>query len=76
MAARLSEDPATRVALIEAGGDDTNRWFHIPLGFGKTFADANVNCPHRAAEREDSAAVLCKNHAIASPTPASGGHAR
>ena len=43
VAARLSEDPATRVVLIEAGGEDTNRWIHIPLGFGKTFADPSVN---------------------------------
>jgi choline dehydrogenase len=43
VAARLSEDPATRVALIEAGGQDNNRWIHIPLGFGKTFADPSVN---------------------------------
>jgi choline dehydrogenase len=43
MAARLSEDPATRVVLLEAGGHDDNRWIHIPLGFGKTFADASVN---------------------------------
>src|SRR5229473_2885483 len=43
VAARLSEDPATKVALIEAGGADTNRWIHIPLGFGKTFADPSVN---------------------------------
>jgi len=43
MAARLSEDPARRVILLEAGGHDDNRWIHIPLGFGKTFADASVN---------------------------------
>ena len=43
VAARLSEDPATRVVLIEAGGEDKNRWIHIPLGFGKTFADPSVN---------------------------------
>ncbi len=43
IAARLSEDPATRVLLLEAGGEDTNRWIHIPLGFGKTFADPSVN---------------------------------
>jgi choline dehydrogenase len=43
IAARLSEDPQTRVLLLEAGGDDTNRWIHIPLGFGKTFADPSVN---------------------------------
>ncbi len=43
MAARLSEDAATKVVLLEAGGADTNHWIHIPLGFGKTFADASVN---------------------------------
>src|SRR5439155_14739154 len=43
VAARLSEDPATRVALIEAGGDDRNGWIDIALGFGKTFADPSVN---------------------------------
>ncbi|HUA57086.1 MAG TPA: GMC family oxidoreductase N-terminal domain-containing protein [Candidatus Sulfotelmatobacter sp.] len=43
VAARLTEDPATRVVLLEAGGEDTNRWIHIPLGFGKTFADPSVN---------------------------------
>jgi choline dehydrogenase len=43
VAARLSEDPTTRVLLLEAGGEDRNRWIHIPLGFGKTFADPSVN---------------------------------
>jgi choline dehydrogenase len=43
VAARLSEDPATRVLLLEAGGEDRNRWIHIPLGFGRTFADPSVN---------------------------------
>src|SRR5712672_1188926 len=43
VAARLSEDTATRVLLLEAGGEDNNRWIHIPLGFGKTFADPSVN---------------------------------
>jgi choline dehydrogenase len=43
VAARLSEDKATRVLLLEAGGEDKNRWIHIPLGFGKTFADPSVN---------------------------------
>ena len=48
MATRLSEDPATRVVLLEAGGEDRNRWIHIPLGYGKTFADASVNWCYEA----------------------------
>lgn len=43
MAARLSEDPTSKVVLLEAGGEDKNMWIHIPLGFGKTFADKRVN---------------------------------
>jgi choline dehydrogenase len=48
MATRLSEDPATRVVLLEAGGEDRNRWIHIPLGYGKTFADSSVNWCYEA----------------------------
>jgi len=33
MAARLSEDFRKRVALLEAGGRDTNIWIHIPGGY-------------------------------------------
>jgi choline dehydrogenase len=43
VASRLSENPETKVLLLEAGGEDKNRWIHIPLGFGKTFADPSVN---------------------------------
>ncbi|PZO65814.1 MAG: alanine-phosphoribitol ligase [Paracoccus denitrificans] len=35
LAARLSEDPGTRVCLIEAGGRDTNPLIHMPVGFAK-----------------------------------------
>lgn len=33
LASRLSEDPTKRVLLLEAGGRDTKRMIHIPLGF-------------------------------------------
>jgi choline dehydrogenase len=35
LANRLSEDPAVRVLLIEAGGHDRNPLIHIPAGFMK-----------------------------------------
>ena len=35
LANRLTEDPATRVVLIEAGGRDRNPLIHIPAGFMK-----------------------------------------
>ena len=33
LANRLSADPAKRVLLIEAGGDDDYPWIHIPVGY-------------------------------------------
>lgn len=39
LANRLSEDPANRVLLLEAGGPDTNPWIHIPVGYFKTMHD-------------------------------------
>ena len=33
LANRLSEDPATRVLLLEAGGRDRYIWIHIPIGY-------------------------------------------
>jgi choline dehydrogenase-like flavoprotein len=35
VAARLSEDPANKVLLIEAGGRDWHPFFRIPAGFAK-----------------------------------------
>ncbi len=35
LAARLSEDPACRVLLLEAGGRDLHPFYHLPAGFAK-----------------------------------------
>ena len=43
VAARLSENPANRVLLLEAGPPDTNPWIHIPLGFAKTYVNPKIN---------------------------------
>ncbi|HWF81525.1 MAG TPA: FAD-dependent oxidoreductase [Streptosporangiaceae bacterium] len=37
LAARLSEDPAVRVTLLEAGPPDTAMEIHVPAAFGKLF---------------------------------------
>ena len=37
LAARLSEDPSVSVALLEAGGADTDDEIHIPAAFGALF---------------------------------------
>ncbi len=33
LANRLSEDPGTKVLLLEAGGNDRYHWVHIPVGY-------------------------------------------
>jgi choline dehydrogenase len=43
LATRLTENPAIRLCLIEAGGRDRNPWIHIPLGFGKLVPNPSVN---------------------------------
>ncbi|MFM9883562.1 MAG: GMC family oxidoreductase [Burkholderiales bacterium] len=43
LADRLSANGRYRVLVLEAGPADTNRWIHIPLGYGKLFAMPSVN---------------------------------
>ena len=47
LAARLSEDPSTRVLLLEAGGNDTNPWIHIPVGYFKTMHNPATDWRYR-----------------------------
>jgi choline dehydrogenase len=42
LANRLSEDPGIKVALIEAGGRDSNPWIHIPAGYYRNFSNPAV----------------------------------
>jgi choline dehydrogenase len=43
LANRLSEDPGCNVLLLEAGPRDTDRWIHVPLGYGKLFTRTDIN---------------------------------
>ena len=43
LANRLSEDPTTRVLLLEAGPPDRSLWLHLPIGYGKTMWDDRYN---------------------------------
>jgi len=51
LAGRLSEDPGTRVLLLEAGPPDRSIWIHLPIGYGKTMWDTRYNwCFHTDPE--------------------------
>ncbi len=42
LANRLSADPTAKVALVEAGGRDTNIWIHIPAGYYRNILNPNI----------------------------------
>ncbi len=47
LASRLSEDPTTKVLLLEAGPADRSFWIHLPIGYGKTMWSKKYNwCFH------------------------------
>ena len=43
IANRLSENGRYSVALLEAGGKDTNPWIHIPVGYFKTMGNPKTD---------------------------------
>lgn len=55
VAARLSEDPKRRVALVEAGEVDRNIWIHIPLGVGKLLTNDRWVWPYYSEPQENLA---------------------
>jgi choline dehydrogenase len=52
LAARLTEDPAVTVCVLEAGPPDRNPWIHIPAGFIKTMVDPSVTWQFRTEPTE------------------------
>jgi choline dehydrogenase len=42
LANRLTADPKNRVLLLEAGGNDTDPWIHIPAGFFRNIYNPKV----------------------------------
>ncbi|MFA5538531.1 MAG: GMC family oxidoreductase N-terminal domain-containing protein [Gemmobacter sp.] len=50
LAARLTENPRTRVLLIEAGGRDNYHWIHIPVGYLYCIGNPRTDWCLRTAE--------------------------
>src|SRR5260221_10089443 len=53
LANRLTEDPQTRVLLIEAGGRDWNPLIHIPAGFMKMLDHPTLTWGFKAQANEE-----------------------
>jgi choline dehydrogenase len=47
LAARLSEDEKANVLLLEAGPDDRNLWFHVPIGYYRTVGNPKWDWGYR-----------------------------
>src|SRR5262252_8987447 len=60
LANRLSASGRHSVLLLKAGGEDDDRWIHIPLGYGKHFSNPKVNWLFRSEpdEKTGSRAIL------------------
>src|ERR1700685_3287280 len=43
LAARLGEESARRILVLEAGGEDDHWFIHLPLGVGKVWNDSRWN---------------------------------
>lgn len=50
LANRLSADPANRVLLLEAGGEDRYLWIHIPVGYLYCIGNPRTDWLFRTAE--------------------------
>ena len=48
LADRLTETGRHKVLLLEAGGSDLRFWVQVPLGYGRSINDPNVNWMYRA----------------------------
>lgn len=53
MAARLSEDPANQVILLEAGPEDRDPWIHIPAGYARLFASGKYDWKFSTEDEEE-----------------------
>src|SRR4051812_29006637 len=62
LANRLTASGQHRVLLLEAGGEDSGFWIHVPLGYGKHFTNRQVNWLYQSEPEPE-----CHGRAIIQP---------
>lgn len=51
LANRLTKDPSIKVLLLEAGGEDTHWWIHVPVGMPRLLGNGQIDwCYEREPE--------------------------
>jgi choline dehydrogenase len=62
LANRLTASGQHRVLLLEAGGEDSSFWIHVPLGYGKHFTNPDVNWLYQSEPEPE-----CRGRSIVQP---------
>ena len=62
LANRLTAGGQHSVLLLEAGGEDSNFWIHVPLGYGRHFTDPDLNWLYQSEPQ-----IECHGRAIIQP---------
>ena len=72
LANRLTEDPNTRVLLIEAGGRDWNPLIHIPAGFMKMLDHPTLTWGYRAQANEEREIIYPRGRVLGGSSSING----
>ena len=72
LANRLTEDPNTRVLLIEAGGRDWNPLIHIPAGFMKMLDHPTLTWGFRAQANEEREIIYPRGRVLGGSSSING----
>src|ERR1051325_138595 len=72
LANRLTEDPGTRVILIEAGGRDWNPLIHIPAGFMKMLDHKTLTWGFKAEANEEREIIYPRGRVLGGSSSING----
>jgi len=72
LANRLTEDPSTKVLLVEAGGRDWNPLIHIPAGFMKMLDHPTLTWGFRAQANEEREIIYPRGRVLGGSSSING----